>query len=751
MILCQSSPSVEVFTAKVKLVAGATSREIFLVLPLAALGLGRAPAVPSEAPSQAIFCCICACTFAASSVVMPVAFDFAIALGHGAVLSGFLLSGGALGGALGLLAGMGCVTDAAWDQPTARRLCVWAGLLTSAIQLLEACVAQSALAPSDSGGLWVLLGLRQGEAFAAAFALTPALGMLRRITGDSTMLVQCARCLGTAAGPALLLLLPSAGLPQALAVAALVSLAGAGLASLVLPQALPAVAPPAQMELEMDAGSRKQLFTEMSRFFLVRPFVTAGAEAATMMILEVGYSWPAVASGLSLSLASLAALLLSSLGAADSPARESSVFLTCSALALLGCSLLFDLKALGATGLLVGDALLQGTAAPATAIAERWAKRAAAPNSSWSPEAFHLTALLSSSASRFFAPPLVRSLLAGRGLLRRGPQSVRLRAASASHCGGLSCCTKLQTHVAHPWALNRGLGSHLYFSNGCAITDWQANPWWSVDLEAIIPMADNRDFTMTGIQVRAGLRNTWENNPACSSGVILQTVGVTAVNCFAGARYVFIGAPNTERARLSICEIDVVMRGPKEVKTYTGAIGRPLNIRVQGLGFLQQEVWGLAVRQDRIRVVHEAVLCGTAEAYDMDSNLVERSKPYGAPVVEDDNENEVWEGVEFLTMGFYKVCWCSGMFSCDQGTDFTFIVGFAVITGEMRTVAGDGDAPAVVRRHIYIVGSALYCSRIGAIWGLALSDDGETIYFSEPHRVRQANLVNGSVRTRLWV
>ena len=28
-------------------------QEIFLVLPLAALGLGRAPAVPSEAPSQA--------------------------------------------------------------------------------------------------------------------------------------------------------------------------------------------------------------------------------------------------------------------------------------------------------------------------------------------------------------------------------------------------------------------------------------------------------------------------------------------------------------------------------------------------------------------------------------------------------------------------------------------------------------------------------------------------------------------------
>ncbi|CAE7266830.1 unnamed protein product [Symbiodinium natans] len=395
---------------------------VFVILlqeVLVAPGLVRpALAPPSGALSQAIFVWMWVCTFAASSVVMPVAFDFAIAVGHGAVLSGFLLSAGALGSALGLLAGASCVCEDAWDQPAARRLCVWAGLLTSAIQLLEACVAQSALFPG--GGLWLLLALRQGEAFSAGFALAPALAMQRRIAGETgSTMVQFSRSLGSAAGPVLLLLgvssgLPS-GLPQAFALAALVSLASAALCSLVLPQTLPVPAAAAPVkELEMDAGARKQLVSWISCFFMVRPFVTAGAEAATMLILEVGYGWSAVTSGLSISLASLASLLFAPLGA-DSPTRESMVFMTCAALSLLGCALVFDLKALGVGGLLVGDILLQSTAVPASAIAERWAKRAAAPNSTWSPSSFHLAALGSSSLSRFLAPPLVRALLVQGG------------------------------------------------------------------------------------------------------------------------------------------------------------------------------------------------------------------------------------------------------------------------------------------------------------------------------------------------
>ncbi|CAE7251476.1 unnamed protein product, partial [Symbiodinium pilosum] len=394
---------------------------VFFILvqeALVAPGLVQ-PVLSRGTPPQAVFLSIWTCTFAASSVIMPVAFDFAIALGHGAVLSGFLVSAGALGGALGLLAGMSCVEDASWDQSTARRLCVWAGLLTSAIQLVEACVAQSAL--TGAGGLWTLLALRQGEAFSGAFALAPALAMQRRVygeSGSSTTLVQCSRSLGIAAGPALLLLAPERGLPHALAIAASVSLASAALCSLVLPQKLqhPPAPPVPLKELEMDSGDRKLLVSQMSFFFLVRPFVTAGAEAATMMILEVAYGWSAVTSGLSLSLAASASVLLAPFSMATREGTaEAQVFLTCAVVSLVGCALLFDLKALGAGGLLVGDVLLQSTAGPASAIAERWAKRAATPNSAYSPQKFHLVALGSTSLSRFLAPPLARGLLAAGG------------------------------------------------------------------------------------------------------------------------------------------------------------------------------------------------------------------------------------------------------------------------------------------------------------------------------------------------
>eukprot|EP00434_Breviolum_minutum_P040282 symbB.v1.2.035790.t1/scaffold4894.1/size34397/3 len=283
-------------------------------------------------------------------------------------------------------------------------------------------------------------------------------------------------------------------------------------------------------------------------------------------------------------------------------------------------------------------------------------------------------------------------------------------------------------------AVDGDTGGHLYFSAGCAITDWQANPWWRVDLGSLIPMAvvriyprtDNPTFTKTGLQLRVGMKDNWDDNAVCASNFALQTVGVTAVNCFAGGRFVFIGAPNTENARLAICEVD-------EVKEYVGAIGRPVEIRVEGIGMLAE---------DRIRVVKPSILCGSALADSMDDALVERTRPYSSPEVVS-NELERWQGIEFLKMGFYKVCWCSGMFSCVTGTDFNFLVGFTVITGEMRTIAGNGTVPV---RNVDEF-EDLYTVRVGAVNGMALTDDGLTLYWAEEHRVREANLVNGTVRT----
>ena len=63
----------------------------------------------------------------------------------------------------------------------------------------------------------------------------------------------------------------------------------------------------------------------------------------------------------------------------------------------------------------------------------------------------------------------------------------------------------------------------------------------------------------------------------------------------------------------------------------------------------------------------------------MESNIAERWTGLAAMASE-----RKPSGVEFLKMGFYKLCWCSGMLSCASGTEFAFLVGFAIITGLLK-------------------------------------------------------------------
>ncbi|CAJ1330619.1 unnamed protein product, partial [Effrenium voratum] len=722
-----------------------------------------------------------ASAFASSSVVMPLSYDLVTSMGHGAVWSGAFLSCGALSGGLGVLLG------ACLDSRQARRLCVWCPLGTCMVQLCQAWILRSA------GSFWLLMVVRQLESFVSCVALLPACSMWARATKATdrsfwSLMMQVARGSGMVAGPLLALALPSpaaAGESQAFLVAAALSLSTAVICSFALPTSFIAEKPLAYREPGLAPGA--------GRFFLFRPWSIAAAEVATMMIVEVSFGWHASWSGLVLSFVSAVSLvfyLVCDFSLRSGAIDESTVLRGAAWSSLLGSALLFDIKAFGLAGLVLGD-LLISCGAPAAAVADRWAEgpqqwalgaigRFVGPplarllaqqggrnqyalmqlsvlflaaSGSWRMIAEKGTkseeAVFRLANSLFFCVPSIRRLQSRHGdggdfeqLLKGG-----LNSSSSSNPATYKKATMSSTAFLEgaftdaSRAVDGDYGGHLFFTQGCAITDWEANPWWSVDLESAMPMAvvriyprtDDRQFTMSGLQMRFGLNNNWNDNPVCASNIVLQTVGVTAVNCFAGGRYLFIGAPNTENARLAICEIDVVMRGPKEVKEYLGAIGRPLDIRVEGVGMM---------RQDQIRVVHPSILCGTPAADGMDASLVERTRPYGEPEV-DSNELEIWRGVEFLKMGFFKVCWCSGMFSCNGGTDFTFLVGFAVVTGEMRTVAGDGKAP---------LGNTddwedLYSTLVGAVSGMALSDDGQTLFWSEPHRVRQASLENGTVRT----
>ena len=133
---------------------------------------------------------------------------------------------------------------------------------------------------------------------------------------------------------------------------------------------------------------------------------------------------------------------------------------------------------------------------------------------------------------------------------------------------------------------------------------------------------------------------------------------------------------------------------------------RNKDARVQGgAGFLPSTVVSYTLYrkcvEDRLRIIHPTILCGSPEANTMDESVVERTRPLGPPELES-NIAERWTGVEFLKMGFYKLCWCSGMLSCTSGTarghserssqqllavgteEFAFLVGFAIITGLLR-------------------------------------------------------------------
>eukprot|EP00913_Durusdinium_trenchii_P003262 g3018.t1 len=363
-------------------------------------------------------------------------------------------------------------------------------------------------------------------------------------------------------------------------------------------------------------------------------------------------------------------------------------------------------------------------------------------------------------------------------------------------------------------AVDGDTGGHLYFSAGCAITEWEANPWWRVDLGSLIPMA------------------------VCASDIALQTVGVTAVNCFAGGRFVFIGgvrcvvemgavAGVKTRARAvglptpvtsgcgdastaqpmpaalamaakAVAPLEQVQRifaeRSKELNTALGemevkvnslmrtpekspqlswehrcavAVGERSGEGADSANLREHACWlwsrlGLSLMslEDRNAMLEEEnkrleqdlelleqqiretksaikghssasshtphprapppldtdeVLSSPMEASALTTPTQSTTSPKNAtaaasahrapapassanvttpPTSVPSSISAPALGVEFLKMGFYKMCWCSGMFSCVSGADFNFLIGFGVITGrEMRTIAGNGTDP----------------------------------------------------------
>jgi len=183
----------------------------------------------------------------------------------------------------------------------------------------------------------------------------------------------------------------------------------------------------------------------------------------------------------------------------------------------------------------------------------------------------------------------------------------------------------------------------------------------------------------------------------------------------------------------------VLPRGPISVTEWVGTVGRDFSLTIPGMALSSG---------DRVRLVNPDLECGTEQALHMHHDVVPRTSPNGPPDSGSTSKLESWSNTRVLKLGFYKVCWCSGTSDCAMGLDFNYVAGFVVVTGELRTLVGNGDNPPSGTSDNLALPTDMGSSKIGnKAAGMAVADEGATVFFSEPHRVCQVFLLGAVVQT----
>lgn len=299
--------------------------------------------------------------------------------------------------------------------------------------------------------------------------------------------------------------------------------------------------------------------------------------------------------------------------------------------------------------------------------------------------------------------------------------------------------------VSEPYmSVDGNTGQHAYLDGGCSVTMTQFEPWWRVDLGFEVPIQVVRvwgrsdvlsDHIRDGLQVQAGGSPYWKGNPACIETLDIPISGVAVRNCLSVGPYVFIGAPEKEGS-LALCEVHVLPAGPQGWKEWKAAIARPLNLYVEGQGLHPN---------DRIRIVTITTLCGSDSSYWMTGALVPNSKPDRPPDYQSTFDEE-WRDIQFMRRGFFKVCWCSGLSPCNTGTHFSQALGLIFVTGQLDTLLGDENVwdgltdTGLDPFPLHDTKLAEGATGI-TVWS------GDTLYYSEPHRVRRISLLDETVVT----
>ncbi|CAK9053240.1 unnamed protein product [Durusdinium trenchii] len=379
------------------------------------------------------------------SLVLPVTLDFAASMGQSATMSGFFVSSPLATSIAGLQVGKMIIGENAWDQASARRLIIWAPLVSVMLTAIEAAVSNSVVhfdLPAKRASFWVILALSNLAAFIVALPYVPLMVMWAKFTPKREMtfwmiMAQCSRQSGFLVGPAVFALLsqlvgrgkpiaPASALAWVLVAQVIIGYCSVMLHSMALPAQLPDDVE--RMEEDSSPGSldgvedsvdsldileREQVVASMIWYSFERSFVTAAIEVSTIMLLEVSYGWPSERCGLVFTVVSSTSLLLtwlSSMVMSRNSVPESTVFMVCKLTSLVGVIFLFDFG-IGPAGLLLADSLVYGCASVSNGIAQGWGSKAAVPNTTFSIEVYRTYVMSLECAAHFLAPVVARSIL----------------------------------------------------------------------------------------------------------------------------------------------------------------------------------------------------------------------------------------------------------------------------------------------------------------------------------------------------
>jgi DNA-binding beta-propeller fold protein YncE len=285
---------------------------------------------------------------------------------------------------------------------------------------------------------------------------------------------------------------------------------------------------------------------------------------------------------------------------------------------------------------------------------------------------------------------------------------------------------------------------------GCYESETQASPWWGVDFGHTMPIASVRIWTRTDVDeaeatpldplpdlrlsIYIGDSDVWYDNEFCERFIMTRySESPTVENVDCAGRYLFVVAEGEVRV-LSLCEVEVVPKGPKEAETHLLTVAVPFDLTIYG---------NALSADDEVRVVPASVECGTEAAIEMDHAVLESRAPYGKRNG-GDHAKDVWKNLVISHVGYYSVCWC-GLESCTTGEAFTQLAAKFIVMGVISTLAGGGtEADGLLAPASGVLGLE---AELGSPYAVAADNKHSLLFVSEysMHRVRVISLISGRI------